>query len=394
MPELPEVETVKRQLQQSLKGRRIKDVFVYMDKMIKVGPGKISNIKSGSKKFSAAFAGSLKNKTVLGIDRRAKYLIVKLSGGLNLLIHLRMSGQLIYIPKKDLDNPLALSLAKSAIKQTLPSKHTHVEFLLSNGDKLFYNDTRQFGHIRLVNDAEMQKVFEQHQLGPEPLTLKPKEFTEIIGKHANKRAKDFLLNQSVIAGIGNIYADESLFIAKVNPLRKIGTLKPKQQAILLGAIQKVLKKAIALGGSSVEYFLMTNGASGSFSSEHLVYAKAGKSCPVCGRPLKSQKLAAGLRSFAHIARNKYYECMINDEKWAQLIEMAKSDFENVSYYTEDMLVEVRDNQFKDGTQDILEFTNPKGTVLRLCARTACNMGRKSDSLRKCMANGKSLTLRI
>jgi formamidopyrimidine-DNA glycosylase len=300
MPELPEVETVKRQLQKSLKNKKIKEVFVYLDKMIKVGPGQISSLKIGSKKASTDFAVQLKNKIVLELDRRAKYLIIKLSGGLNLVIHLRMSGQLIFIPKKDLNNPLALSLAKTAIKQTLPSKHTHIEFIFSDGDKLFYNDTRQFGHLRLVTDAEIKKVFEDQNLGPEPLTLKLPEFKEIIKRHSNKRAKDFLLNQEVIAGIGNIYADESLFISKISPLKKIGKLNSEQQQKLLGSIQNVLSKAIKLGGSSIEYFLMTNGGSGSFSEEHLVYGKSGEDCPVCGNKLKSQKI--GSRTTVFCAR--------------------------------------------------------------------------------------------
>ncbi|MDB4939622.1 MAG: formamidopyrimidine-DNA glycosylase [Candidatus Doudnabacteria bacterium] len=297
MPELPEVETVKRQLQKSLKSKQIKEVFVYMDKMIKVGPAKISNLKIGSKKSSRNFAALLKNKRVLGLDRRAKYLIIRLSGGGNLMIHLRMSGQLIFLPKKVLKNPLTLSLAKTAIKQTLPSKHTHVEFIFSNGDKLFYNDTRQFGHIRFVTDKEMKNVLSQQKLGPEPLTLKLKEFSEIIKRHSSKRAKDFLLNQEVIAGIGNIYADESLFISKISPLRKVGSLKPDQQKLLLQSIQKVLQEAIKLGGSSIESFLMTNGTAGKFSDQHLVYAKEGKPCPRCGKPLHAQKIGSRTSTF-------------------------------------------------------------------------------------------------
>ena len=105
MPELPEVETIKRQLERSLKGRKIKDVLVYMDKMVKVGPGKISNIKTGSKKLSQEFSKGLKGRTISGLNRRAKYLVIKMDKAMNMLIHLRMSGQLIYIPKKDLKNP-------------------------------------------------------------------------------------------------------------------------------------------------------------------------------------------------------------------------------------------------------------------------------------------------
>lgn len=263
-----------------------------MDKMVKVGPGRISSKKTGTKSLSQIFAWSLKDKRIVGLDRRAKYLIIKLSNDLNLMIHLRMSGQLIFIEKEQLKNPLALSLAKTAIKQTLPSKHTHVEFVFAGGDRLFYNDTRQFGHARLVNTAEMERVIAEHKLGPEPLDLKLEDFEKIIQRHSNKRAKDFLLNQEVIAGIGNIYADESLFMSKIHPLTKVGSLKKEQQKLLFASIQKVLNKAIKMGGSSIEYFLMTNGSSGKFANEHLVYGKEGEPCPNCGRPLKSQKIGS------------------------------------------------------------------------------------------------------
>ena len=297
MPELPEVETVKRQLQKSLIGKKIKEVRIIMDKMVKVGAGKISNIKIGSKAQSRIFAQKLKAKIILSLDRRAKYLIIKLSGDYYLMIHLRMSGQLIYLKKEQQKNPLALSLAKSALKQTLPSKHTHVIFSFSNGDKLFYNDTRQFGHIRLVNQKEFDAVMTEQGLGPEPLTLKLKDFEKIIAAHSSKRAKDFLLNQNIIAGIGNIYADEALFISKINPKRKIGSLKIQQQKALLEAIQKVLNRAIKLGGSSIEYYLMTNGSAGKFANEHLVYAKAGEKCPRCGTILKSAKIGSRTSTF-------------------------------------------------------------------------------------------------
>lgn len=297
MPELPEVETVKRQLQKSLIGRRIKAVLVYTDKMIKVGAGRISNIKIGHSAASKKFISLLRGKEILSLDRRAKFLLIRLSGGLNLMIHLRMSGQLIFVAQQNQKLPLKLSLARTAIAQTLPTKHSHVQFDFS-GNKgssagtLFYNDTRQFGHIRLVTDAELDEVWVDHNLGPEPLTLTLEEFQKIVTAHGKKRAKDFLLDQQVIAGIGNIYADESLFLSKIHPLRKVGTLKPIQIKELLNAVQGVLRAAIRSGGSSIEYFLMTNGSAGRFSDRHLVYGKSGKKCPRCGQFLKSRKIGS------------------------------------------------------------------------------------------------------
>lgn len=291
MPELPEVETIRKQLQMTLKGKKFRDVFVYMDKMVKIGPGKISNMKVGSTGDSALFSRRLQNKTILSVERRAKYLLINLSGGSLMMIHLRMSGQLIFLPKKQLKNQLTLSLAKKAIKQTLPAKHTHVEFVFSSGDRLFYNDTRQFGHIRLVAKNEKQEILNALQLGPEPLDLSRKDFVALVGKYSNRKAKDFLLDQSVIAGIGNIYADESLFIAKIHPLRRVGSLTSAQTNLLLASIKKVLRAAIKAGGSSLEYFLMTNGDSGKFSLRHKVYGRSGKPCLTCRIALVSARIA-------------------------------------------------------------------------------------------------------
>ncbi len=297
MPELPEVETIKRQLQKVLPAQKIKAVFVYKDKMVKLGDGKIANIKKGSPRLSRRFAALLKGKKIITLQRRAKYLIIKLSQNYFLLIHLRMSGQLIFVTKKTLKNKIRLSLAKNALPEALPGKHTHVEIVFSSGDKLFYNDPRQFGHLRLVNQEQYQKVFGQLQFGPEPLALSYKKFRALVKAYPNKRAKDFLLAQSIIAGIGNIYSDEALFIAKISPLRKIGSLKEPQLRKLLLAIKKVLLRAIKLGGSSIAHFLMTNGKAGKFSSEHLVYGKAGKPCPVCKRPLLARKISSRTSTF-------------------------------------------------------------------------------------------------
>lgn len=292
MPELPEVETIKKGLAKSLKDKQIKEVFVYTDKMVKVGSGKISNIKKGSQKLTKEFQNGLRNRKVLKVERRAKYLIMTLSKNYYLVIHLRMSGQLIYRSKKKLNQPILLSVAKNARKEKLPSKHTHVQISFKDGSQLFYNDTRQFGHLRLVNKKELTEVFKTSNLGPEPLTLTFAEFKKISETHRNKRAKDFLLNQTVISGIGNIYADESLFLSKINPTRKISSLTEQQLKTLHTNIKKVLNKAILAGGSSIETFLTTNGSSGKYTEKHLVYGKAGKPCPVCKTKLVSKKIGS------------------------------------------------------------------------------------------------------
>lgn len=302
MPELPEVETVKRQLKNSLKGNVIRDVSIYNDKMIKVGAGKISNIKRGSKKDSLRFIKAVRGKKILDVKRRGKFLIIELSGGLNLMIHLRMSGQLIYLEAHSLGRPIFLSLAQTAVRQRLPTKHTHVEFSFKNGSRLFYNDTRQFGHIRLANEAQLREVFKGLGLGPEPLGLTLEDFKILLNSRPEKRIKDLLLDQKTIAGIGNIYADESLFMAGIMPARQARTLTAEEITRLHSAIQDVLRKAIKFGGSSLEYFLMTNGSAGKFSEQHLVYGKNKSPCPNCGEILSAKKIGSRTATFCLVCQ--------------------------------------------------------------------------------------------
>lgn len=302
MPELPEVETIKRQLQKSIVGKKIASVLVYLDKMVKVGPGKISSIKTGSKKQSGQFAEILQGEKILDISRRAKYLIIHLSNKKYLLIHLRMSGQMIFLPKKVAKNPLTLSLARAAVPQVLPSKHTHIEITFNNNDKLFYNDTRQFGHLRVVSEKEFGEVMQAQNLGPEPLTLKQEEFANILQRRKTKRIKDLLLDQLAIAGIGNIYADEALFASGILPTRRAGKIKSAEGHLLLKNIQKVLQSAIKSGGSSLEYFLKINGDSGNFVSKHKVYGRAGEPCLTCGKPLSTAKVGSRTSVFCRFCQ--------------------------------------------------------------------------------------------
>jgi formamidopyrimidine-DNA glycosylase len=289
MPELPEVETIKRNLQKSLLGKTISGILVLTDKMVFIGAGKISALKKGNTARSKKFSSALARQKIKSFDRRGKFLITQFHSGSRLLVHLRMSGQLIFIPKKLLARPLLLSVAKSALSELLPTKHTHAVFSFSDGGKLFYNDVRQFGHLRLVADEkEFAKLMAVQNLGPEPLEISEKGFFAALQTNPKRAVKALLLDQSVIAGIGNIYADESLFAAKINPSRPAGKIKSAEVKNLWAALQRILKEAIKRGGSSLEYFLKTNGSAGSFSHEHQVYGKSGELCPRCGAQFKSK----------------------------------------------------------------------------------------------------------
>jgi formamidopyrimidine-DNA glycosylase len=303
MPELPEVETIKKQLEKSIKGRKIKAVSVFTDKMVQVGEAKISNIKKGSKFQTKEFILRLIGRKVLSLERRAKYLIIRLSGEVIIMIHLRMSGQLLFLKKSDLKKPLRLSMAKKALEQTLPTKHTHVSFLFTDDSTLFYNDTRQFGHLRVVTKDQYEKVLENSKIGPEPLTLSLKDFDNLVKMYPTKRIKDFLLDQTIIAGIGNIYADEALFLAKIRPDRKMQTLLKPEIKRLRVSIIRVLKDAIKAGGSSLEYFLMTNGDSGKFVSSHQVYGRSKEPCIECGEILETKKIASRTTVYCKICQS-------------------------------------------------------------------------------------------
>jgi formamidopyrimidine-DNA glycosylase len=272
--------------------------------MVVLGGGKIPVVKKGNPKHSAEFQVLLKGRTFTLFDRRAKYLIVRLDNGAALLIHLRMSGQLIVIPKSRLATPLLLSKAKAARKELLPTKHTHAIVTCTDGTKLFYNDVRQFGHIRYVPASDLQSVIDAQQLGPEPLEMKHAEFAEIVAAHKKRAIKAVLLDQQAIAGIGNIYADESLFAAKVNPSRPAGRLDANETKVLYTELQRILHHAIRHGGSSLEYFLKTNGSGGSFAHEHQVYGKAGEHCPRCGEVLESKVVAGRTSTYCPVCQKR------------------------------------------------------------------------------------------
>ncbi|MDX9872780.1 MAG: DNA-formamidopyrimidine glycosylase, partial [Clostridia bacterium] len=207
MPELPEVETVRRSLQLLLEGQKITGVEVFYGGIIK-------NVDAEE------FAALSKDKSIVSIGRRGKYLLLELSEGYTLVIHLRMTGQLLYTQA---DEPV--------------TKHTHILFHLSGGHELRFVDVRKFGLIFLVKTGRWEACGGLANLGPEPLeeAFTLRAWNKLI---ANQKGglKAFLLDQRKIAGIGNIYADEILFAAGLHPLKRVESLKPKEIAALYSAI--------------------------------------------------------------------------------------------------------------------------------------------------------------
>ncbi len=262
MPELPEVETIRRGLVSTVQGRTITAASVYRTKIIQVpSPDEFVHLIPG--------------RTITAINRRGKYLIFTLSGGYAMVAHLRMTGQFNYCPA---DTPLV--------------KATVVVFNLDNGWDLRFVEPRGFGVLYLLPEADLDTVPGLNRLGPEPLSpdFTPAYLAQVL---SNKKAtiKSLLLNQDLIAGIGNIYADESLFRAGIHPERIAASLTPAEIEALWQAIRTELAAGIEHRGTSVQSYFDVDGRKGSYQELLKVYRRTGQPCPVCGTLISRIKVA-------------------------------------------------------------------------------------------------------
>lgn len=302
MPELPEVETVVRELRQKLIGRKIQSVLVKTPKLVAVGYAVLSPKRGINSGQVIEFVKALNGQKFLSVTRRAKLLFFKLSNNFNLIVHLKMTGQFIFEDealRKKTKGKYRIINKLSAPHVSLPSKHTHVIFAFNDKSKLFFNDVRKFGYLKLVRDYEIRKVKELKEFGPEPLS---KEFTkfvffEVIKKRKQKRIKEVLVDPKVIAGIGNIYSDEILFLSGVRPERKSSSLKNIELEKIYQNIKIVLKKAIQTKGSSVGDFIRTDGSWGKMGKYHYVYGRKGQKCKKCGNIILAVKMGGRTASY-------------------------------------------------------------------------------------------------
>jgi len=265
MPELPEVETIKNQLADKIIGKKIVKVEIRLAKLIKGVSALV-------------FKNKLKNAIIQDVSRRAKLLIIKISGGYSLLIHLKLTGQLIFM-EHGTDN-------------MEHQKYTHLIYHFSDKSALIYNDLRQFGYVKLVKTADLEEIFEQEKYGPEPLkkdfTLK--KFQEILLKKPRLKIKPLLMDQSFIAGIGNIYAQEACFCAKILPTRIVKSLSDKEIKNLYHCLISILKQAIKDKGSSVENYVDASGKKGNYVSKLKVYGRENLKCFRCGHRIEKMVL--------------------------------------------------------------------------------------------------------
>lgn len=274
MPELPEVETIKLGLQKHLIGHKIEAVEIRVGKIFQGNPEEVIGA------------------TVIDIKRIGKGLIIGLDNGFVLTVHLKMTGQLIFQDKNTRD----LSLSKK-VGGLLPSKYSHVIFSLDKGARLYYNDLRRFGWIKVVKKADLAEAPFFKEMGPEPkvgedLTgkeLTPAYFKQIIQK-GNLPVKLILMDQKKIGGIGNIYANDALFLAGIDPRRKGKSLSELETQGLFKAIYAVVKKSLSYGGSSDENFVNVLGQEGNYQNHTLVYGKKGEKCSICGGVIEKMQL--------------------------------------------------------------------------------------------------------
>lgn len=273
MPELPEVETLRRELSKTLIGLKIKNCQVFWPKVIR--PLSL-----------AKFTEQIKNKKIVEVRRRAKMLFLNLEENRALAIHLKMTGQLIFkYPRTNL-RQIVGGHPDNQIAEKQPSKYTRLIFEFTDKSKLYFNDLRKFGWIKLVTDKEMSTLTEG--VGPEPLSpvFTPQVLIEIFKKYSSRTVKQILLDQKLIAGLGNIYADESCFLSKLKPQRKAQTLKPAQIKNLRDNIIKVLKLSIQKKGTFSRNYRRSDGTRGGFVPHLQVYGREGQPCKVCGQPIQ------------------------------------------------------------------------------------------------------------
>src|SRR3954447_17231278 len=266
MPELPEVETVVRQLEPEVEGHRIEQLEVLDPRWSRPVP---------PQELGAAVSGS----SIERLGRRGKYILISLGGERTLVMHFRMTGNLILREGEEMLDPSEGRRLYESERST-EERHLRARFVLDDGRELWYTDPRRFGEAFLIEDSRLQERFAK--LGIEPFS--PEFTAQALGEMAAGRKaplKSFLLDQSGVAGVGNIYADEALFRAELHPLSPAGSMKPEHLEALRDAVIAALEAGIDAGGSSIDDYRDPRGERGSMQDEFLVHTREGEECPRC-----------------------------------------------------------------------------------------------------------------
>lgn len=264
MPELPEVEVIARGLDASLRGRTLE----------RVEPLSMTRLSEAENLLTTRVTSAGVRK----VYRRAKVLLIQLDNGVTMAFHLKMTGRVVHGSSRQ------------------PDSHDRVFFHLDDGSLLSFSDMRKFGYVRTFATDELEEWDFLKRCGPEPLETPPEDLAQRIA-HRKGRIKALLLDQSVVVGVGNIYADESLFRAGIHPEARAHTLSKQQRVTLFTELQAVLRQAISENGSSIRDYVNASGDAGAFQNSFHVYGKKGAACTRCSTILQARKVAGRTSTF-------------------------------------------------------------------------------------------------
>lgn len=275
MPELPEVETVRRGLERLIAGKTIASETHDTVKSFPNEPHEV-----------AAF---MIDADIVSVRRRAKVLLIELSSHYTLVVHLKMTGQLVYVGQER----FGAGHPNESLVGLLPDKSTRVTITFTDETRLFFNDQRKFGWMRLLPTITVPEIDFMKRVGPEPLenTFTSNEFIPRVRRRANTTIKAAILDQTVLAGVGNIYADESLWGAKIHPATRVKDLTDEQLAALIDAIKIVMLLSIEKGGSTDRNYVNAEGKRGSYIDFASVFRREGQPCLRCETPIEKSRVA-------------------------------------------------------------------------------------------------------
>ena len=270
MPELPEVETIRRGLDKLILHKKIAAVHILCEKSFR-----------GDEKW-------LIGQEIDKLDRRGKALLIHLSNQMWMMVHLRMTGQMIFVG----DEKFAAGHPDGGFTEEMPGRHTRVYFDFEDGTHLYFNDQRKFGFIAVLDELGLEEDNFLKKLAPEPWNIGEDAFWAMLQRHKAAPVKAAILDQSNIAGVGNIYADEGCFYAGVLPWRRCGDLSREESDLLLKGLCEVMRAAIDSGGSTMKDYVRADGSKGSYLEKFAqVFRRDGLECKRCGGMIEKTRVA-------------------------------------------------------------------------------------------------------
>lgn len=276
MPELPEVETVRLGLADLIIGKKVARIVVKSEKSMRSPKGDVERFAEGA--------------IITAIDRRGKLLIIHLSTNYSILVHLRMTGQMVYV---DGSTRFGAGHPNDSLVHALPDNTTRIICSFDDNATLYFNDLRKFGYWNVVPTSQIEQDTFVAKLGPEPLQpgFTKNVFTRRLDRRSGTSIKAALLDQTVLAGVGNIYADEALFAAHIHPSTVVAKVDAKKRALLHESVIHVMNTSIAYGGSSDKNYVNAEGKKGSYLHFANVFRREGQPCNVCGDTILKIRVA-------------------------------------------------------------------------------------------------------